>query len=774
MTGGSLSQRATVFALMLIALACIPLAAREIVPDAGTSLLLPVTLLGALAAWGLVPLRARGVWKGLVLVSSGPLFLFLHVGQIGGTLMAACQASLRMVPSLIQGYLDHVAVYATGWIAAQSQLGLQVSVLWGRTFVWVMQLWRGAPTEDPTARALAWSIGLWLIAIWAGWQVCGQGRDKVLMGLFPATLLLGLVVNSNRGETVLLWFHLGALLLLCGVVYYETSLQRWEQARNDYVAAAKFNSFLATVLLTSLLILTAYFASNISIKHLIDELREKRQADNTAQSSEPVPDNSLVAPFNAQDLLIRHHITGNPILTHDVMMTISTGDLPPMPGEAHSNPIYYYWRSMTYDTYSRAGWSNLNSSLALVHAQAELLTGLPPGYRVVHQKVQFPSAANRQLYWTGTLLKADVPLQTAWRRQPSLTDPFFSADLLGALTSETSYSADSLQLVVNESDLRKASAAYPAWISKRYLTLPNSVPERVLALARNLTSTAPTPYDRARAIEAYLRQIPYTLDVPAPPPGRDPVDFFLFDLKKGYCDYYATAMVVLSRAAGLPARFVIGYSSGAYDSEQGYYVVTGNNAHAWAEVYFPKLGWVEFEPTASQPLPNRQGSDLPVTPIVIEPGQALGQKIGRFFGDLFSWIWPPFMVMILLALVWIPASSWYAARFQTEKAMPYFYSRLRQTARPLTGPLFPDQTLHEYAAALNSKITSLEAQNRFGRWLVPAHAEVRTLTDLYALGLFTPSTPTRAEVMNAAKIWSRLYWRLLLSRLLSMFGGKFR
>ena len=79
-------------------------------------------------------------------------------------------------------------------------------------------------------------------------------------------------------------------------------------------------------------------------------------------------------------------------------------------------------------------------------------------------------------------------------------------------------------------------------------------------------------------------------------------DYFLFDLKQGYCDYYATSMVVLARAAGLPARLVVGYANGSYDHERAQYIVTENYAHSWVEIYFADIGWVEFEPTSSQPV----------------------------------------------------------------------------------------------------------------------------------------------------------------------------
>ena len=77
-------------------------------------------------------------------------------------------------------------------------------------------------------------------------------------------------------------------------------------------------------------------------------------------------------------------------------------------------------------------------------------------------------------------------------------------------------------------------------------------------------------------------------------------DYFLFDLKTGYCDYYATSMIVMARAVGLPARLVIGYANGDYDPVKAEYVIREADAHSWVEVYFAGAGWVEFEPTASE------------------------------------------------------------------------------------------------------------------------------------------------------------------------------
>lgn len=77
----------------------------------------------------------------------------------------------------------------------------------------------------------------------------------------------------------------------------------------------------------------------------------------------------------------------------------------------------------------------------------------------------------------------------------------------------------------------------------------------------------------------------------------------------GYCDYYGSAMVVLARSAGLPARIVVGYASGEYDASTVQYFIRMMDARTWAEIYFPEIGWVEFEPTASQPLILRLGAE---------------------------------------------------------------------------------------------------------------------------------------------------------------------
>jgi hypothetical protein len=135
-------------------------------------------------------------------------------------------------------------------------------------------------------------------------------------------------------------------------------------------------------------------------------------------------------------------------------------------------------------------------------------------------------------------------------------------------------------------------------ISETYLQLQQNLPVRVADLAKNITRAATNNYDEVKAIEQYLaKNMEYTLTPPKRPMNRDLVDFFLFDSKKGFCTSYASAMTIMVRTLGIPARYCEGYVMPNQSPTQTEYTVTNKQAHAWCEVYFEGFGWVPFEPT---------------------------------------------------------------------------------------------------------------------------------------------------------------------------------
>ena len=172
---------------------------------------------------------------------------------------------------------------------------------------------------------------------------------------------------------------------------------------------------------------------------------------------------------------------------------------------------------------------------------------------------------------------------------------------------------------------------YPEWVETYYTALPDEVPDRVRALARQLAGDIDNPYDQAKAIESYLRQFPIGFDIGDTPPGRDAVDYFLFEARAGYFDYHASAMVVLLRSLGVPSRLAVGFvvDEADIDRETGAYTVRDEDAYAWVEVYFPGYGWVEFNPSPDLPpdlRPRDRSDDIVVPPI--DPENIPGLPVG--------------------------------------------------------------------------------------------------------------------------------------------------
>jgi protein-glutamine gamma-glutamyltransferase len=158
------------------------------------------------------------------------------------------------------------------------------------------------------------------------------------------------------------------------------------------------------------------------------------------------------------------------------------------------------------------------------------------------------------------------------------------------------YQADSLLPLIPPGELRQASTDYPEINKRMYLQLPPLDP-RVAKLAAQITAGAGNPYDKASRVETYLKtKYGYTLDL-SDPHGKDPLAYFLFDRRAGHCEYFATAMTVLLRTQGIPARYVTGFLPGEYNDLGGDYIVRASDAHAWVEVYFPDYGWITFDPT---------------------------------------------------------------------------------------------------------------------------------------------------------------------------------
>lgn len=262
------------------------------------------------------------------------------------------------------------------------------------------------------------------------------------------------------------------------------------------------------------------------------------------------------------------------------------------------SPAWSYWRSHSYDTYTGNAWEQADTALVdLAQDGRQIYFQIPADAQAQGDEVV-------QSYYLvrdqpNLIFAAYRPVEAYINTRSLAMDEGDALRVGEPMKAGTTYTVVSRRPNFTAEALRTASGAYPAETAAHYLQLPDNISPRVRALAQQLTATAnaPTEYDKAAALRDYLLTIPYDYYPPPQAPGTETVDNFLFVDRRGVCEQFATALAVMLRTIGIPARLVAGYGAGQYNSLSGYYTVRASDAHAWVEAYFPGFGWVPFDPT---------------------------------------------------------------------------------------------------------------------------------------------------------------------------------
>ena len=245
------------------------------------------------------------------------------------------------------------------------------------------------------------------------------------------------------------------------------------------------------------------------------------------------------------------------------------------------------WRVAAYDRYTGEGWTR---------------TGNRRPYEEPLETPQAPARSLRQRVRAESTLEV---MPAAWRPRTvegaaAAVEVTSAGDLApeSALPAGSTYTVESRVPSATAVVLREADPEYPPELLSRYTQVPDGVPDRVAERAAAVAGDTDGPYGTAEAVRDWLAaNREYSLSVERP--AGDVADAFLFEMAEGYCTYYATAMAVMLRTQGVPARFVVGYTAGERVPDG--WVVRGYHAHAWVEVYVPGAGWVEFDPTPGGP-----------------------------------------------------------------------------------------------------------------------------------------------------------------------------
>lgn len=258
------------------------------------------------------------------------------------------------------------------------------------------------------------------------------------------------------------------------------------------------------------------------------------------------------------------------------------------------------WKGILFDEYDGVRWMAEDADDAVE------LEGTPPYFYPIEFRSLGPRATVSQTFYVeaeqpSVLFAAGQP-DTIWYDGPVSIDALGGLRLPATLTEGGVYSVVSTRGAATPAELRSLPSGPVPENMQRYLQLPESVTARTVRLAQEITEGATNDYDKVKAIEAWLAEnYRYDIESPVPPEGQDSVDHFLFETNVGFCEQFASATAVMLRSLGVPTRFVAGYTPGRRNPFTGFYEVRNSDAHTWVEVWFPRVGWYEFDPTFDIP-----------------------------------------------------------------------------------------------------------------------------------------------------------------------------
>jgi transglutaminase-like putative cysteine protease len=568
------------------------------------------------------------------------VWALVSLGVILGLALGKSLFSRRVAVWLAVGYsliiipwqLSHATEDAVSW-------GERLASLGGRLIFSLAQLSSRQPVDDFILFLTFVGILFWIISIISGYALTRHGN--ILVAVLPGGLAIIILHTYDWAVPERVWY-LGTFLFLSFFLYgrinFINSSRDWKERRIFITPEANLDISVAVLISAAALVLLAWTmplslspspAANRLWNDMVkpwDSMKQRfKDAFAAIQGTAAVG----VRDFYSDNLPLG---LGNP-LGDAVLFTVQ------VPESARDIPRLY-WRGRTYDEYADGNWTTTANSVAEFDPDDEGLDPAGLGYGPQGTFYFTTYIKNQSLLY---LLPDPYWISRAgeYKFFP-LTDGLIDMVLMRTsrnLKAGESFSARSRLSSPTIVQLRQAGEEYPEWVTERYLQLPEDFSPRVTDLALEITRGAETPYDKATAITNYLRQeIEYADRIPAPPPDTDLLEWFLFDSKKGFCNYYATAGVLMLRAAGVPARLAVGYAEGEQNDEGTAYNVLQKDAHAWMEVYFPEIGWVQFEPTVSEsPIVRPEGGSLEgpsgeeLAPLT--PGEITDNQPERNLGD---------------------------------------------------------------------------------------------------------------------------------------------
>jgi transglutaminase-like putative cysteine protease len=623
----------------------------------GRSLTLPlhfaegwtVALCVFVALWAAAEAVLRSEWT----AGLNPLIPVIFLGALCGFLLA--KSPLNALAYALAGLeLGFIAVV---WLTYQRASGggdvHAAWAVWWPVQRWLGEFWR--PGNWSTQMGLMGAA--WVTGLWTSWWVFR--RRRALLALIPSAVILAVDVLNDPTHSVLyflviLWL-IAALSLLLRLNYVSLSW-RWRLRRVPRAADTAWGFGEISFQATGALLVVSFLLPPLNQQDL---------------SSFLVPPDVAIANFG-RSLGLGYGTSGKGGGYVETGFSVNVRPAGPIRrnnqvvleigGLDSANVLY--WHGAALGSWDGREWKELASRDNLLvafetnHPSGKVIARVgsevqPRAQQLLTSKIAIKQHGLHTLFGGGEILHVegvvaairgialDAPrggpdvVQVDGRTQPAVH--FATVDdvrVSPRARVPEHYTVTARASNADVQSLRTAGTDYPVWLTpfiqlyargSTVTTTQRANDEVIARLAARVVSEAgaTNPYDRAKAIETYLRNthgsataplserpFTYDLETPGPPGGERAVDYFLLKSHQGYCEYFASAMAVMLRHVGLPARLVSGFGKGQYDEKRGY-VVRAQDAHTWVEVYFPGYGWVEFEPT---PDPNYPAIDRPSAP----------------------------------------------------------------------------------------------------------------------------------------------------------------
>lgn len=713
-----------------------------------TSALAGVVVVWCFAGWRQLVLPAR--WRALQIVVIGAAVL------ASGALIVSL-LTVRWLPSPASIWLA-LTTGSTTEMLTHMQLALDRFVT--RATLWQMG---GAGGGDELIVATALALALYCIgALTAALSRAGKaGMGVALPALLPSAMI---ALGGGEGRYLFL-FGLALALALSIALDNSRLIERWGERRLDFnndlfvdrwgnalavgVGALLLAALLSAISLTSISEFFSRIISPVSEQIESASVRafpEVTFADRTGTGS------SGEGSGRTTGLPNEFLLGAAPAVTSERILQLRTSDAAAAINEEIDAPRAPYLFTNAFVEYTGLGWE-----------------ATPIADRVVlepNQRRELATMGNRRLL-AQSIVRISEPGNAPFSSEllemgaSAVLDVDGAGEAIRLRTSARNYTLLSAPLALSSGEL----SALPAFDAldnplpeefAPYLALPESVTERTRTLGASLVAGIDSPYAQASAIEEYLRTFAYDLTIGSPPDDvTDITDYFLFDLQRGYCDYFATAFVVLARSVGLPARFVAGYAPGDWYPQDRAWLVTAADSHAWPEVYISGPGWVQFEPTSGlSPLARVGGvTSYAAISAPLPSNEAINEESVPFAWNpqMFFWLLP--LALTIWAL-WAAVQSWLRRREDPWQGLEKWGAR-RGRAREIW------ETPSEYGVVLAGIMQGSKQRNP--EIVNTALRESAALVEAEATRSFAPIAERAAAIDAMRAHWLRL--RDLLPRL---------